>query len=61
MRLNQNPQARAAVASLLAAALGDLASRDGSPEIGPKPDMQNWWRYGHESFLALTARHLART
>jgi hypothetical protein len=39
--------------SLLVAALGDLAARDGAPKIDRMPDLRNWWRYGQESFVAL--------
>jgi hypothetical protein len=37
----------------MAAALDDLAKRDGAPKIGPMPDPQGWWRYGQETFVAL--------
>lgn len=44
---------RDAVASLLVAALRDLAERDGAPRVGAIADPRNWWRYGQESFVAL--------
>ncbi|SDU62590.1 hypothetical protein [Prauserella endophytica] len=41
------------MASVLVAALGDLAERDGAPKVDKMPDLRNWWRYGQESFVAL--------
>src|SRR5262245_56800997 len=42
-----------AVAALTAAALRDLAGRDGAPKLGAMSDLRNWWRYGQEAFVAL--------
>ncbi len=44
---------RNAVATLVVAALRDLAERDGVPRVGKMTDLRNWWRYGQESFVAL--------
>lgn len=52
MQMDDGPAVREAVASLVAAALGDLAGRDGVPKVGAMPDSRNWWRYGQESFVA---------
>jgi hypothetical protein len=53
MHACEGPPVRAAVASLVIAALSDLAERDGAPTIDKMPDLRNWWRYGQESFVAL--------
>src|SRR5262245_12966365 len=53
MQSYSRPVVREAVASLVAAALDDLAKRDGAPRIGPMPDSRSWWRYGQETFVAL--------
>lgn len=44
---------RNAVATLLVAALRDLAERDDAPRVGAMANLRNWWRYGQESFVAL--------
>jgi hypothetical protein len=53
MQACERSSVRAAVASLVVAALSDLAERDGAPKIDKMPDLRNWWRYGQESFVAL--------
>lgn len=37
----------------MAAVLGDLAERDGTPTIGPLQDSRHWRRYSQTSFVAL--------
>jgi hypothetical protein len=44
---------RSALAALVAAALDDLAERDGTPTIGPLQDSRGWWRCSQSSFVAL--------
>lgn len=53
MQVCERPLVRAAVASLVVAALDDLAERDGAPKVDKMPDLRNWWRYSQESFVAL--------
>ncbi len=53
MQAYRKPTVRSAVATLLVAALRDLAERDGAPKVAAAPDLRNWWRYGQESFVAL--------
>lgn len=51
--LRETRSARNAVATLLVAALRDLAERDDAPRVGAMADGRNWWRYGQDSFVAL--------
>lgn len=44
---------RAALVELMLASLADLAERDGTPTIGPMPDLRHWQRYSQSSFVAL--------
>ncbi len=53
MQSCERPLVREAVASLFKTVLGDLAERDGAPEVDEMPDLRDWWRYGQESFIAL--------
>jgi len=53
MQAGRRSAVREAVASLMVAALDDLAKNDGAPKVHAIPDLRNWWRYGQESFVAL--------
>lgn len=53
MTADERSVLRDAVAALMAAALKDLATSDGTPRVRPLPDLQRWWRYGQETFVAL--------
>lgn len=44
---------RAALTDLITTVLDDLAQRDGTPTIGPMPDLRHWQRYSQTSFVAL--------
>jgi len=47
------PELRAAVERLTLAVLDNLASRDGTPAIGPAQDLRHWQRFTQTSFVAL--------
>lgn len=42
MHPTRRPTIRAAIAELMTAVLNDLAERDGTPKIGPIPDVSRW-------------------
>ncbi|WP_435090641.1 hypothetical protein [Micromonospora aurantiaca (nom. illeg.)] len=49
----RRPELHAAVAQLMAAVLGDFATRDGAPVFATVPDFGEWHRHGQESFVAI--------
>jgi hypothetical protein len=50
MQPPSNTTIRDAAATLVAAALRDLAHHDDTPKVDQITDMRNWWRYDQESF-----------
>lgn len=53
MQIYRRPALRATLAELIAAVLDDLTERDGTPMIGPMPDLRHWRRCSQSSFVAL--------
>lgn len=53
MQTYRRPAVGAALAELMLAALDGLAESDGTPTIGPMPDLRHWRRYSQSSFVAL--------